>query len=60
VAQLKTSFEPTVEELLTDPIARLLMARDELQPEFVWACVSDARRKLKAREAEERRVVQRE
>ena len=42
--------EPTVEELLDDPIARLLMQRDRLQPDFVWACVRDARRKLKVRE----------
>ena len=41
--------EPTVEELLNDPIAHLLMKRDRLQPEQVWACVNDARQKLKAR-----------
>ena len=39
--------EPTVEELLDDPIAHLLMARDRLQPEQVWVCVNDARRKLR-------------
>ena len=49
--------EPTVDELLNDEIARLLMERDGLQPEFVWACVRDARRKLKARQADERRII---
>jgi len=49
--------EPTIDELLSDPIARLLMERDGLRPEFVWACVRDARRKLKAREADERRII---
>jgi hypothetical protein len=47
--------EPTVEELLNDPIARLLMARDGLQPEAVWACVTHARRALKVREWRERK-----
>ena len=45
--------EPTVEELLSDPITKLLMAHDRLRPEVVWACVRDARRKLKARAARE-------
>jgi hypothetical protein len=45
--------EPTVEELLSDPITKLLMARDRLRPEVVWACVRDARRKLKERAARE-------
>ena len=45
--------EPTVEELLDDPIAHLLMARDRLQPEQIWAYVNNARRKLRSREAQE-------
>jgi len=49
--------EPTVEELLSDPIVKLLMARDRLPPEVVWACVRDARRKLKARSARENQRV---
>ena len=48
--------EPTVEELLNDPIAYLLMAQDGLQSEQVWACVNDARRKLRDREAKARRM----
>lgn len=49
--------EPTIEELLTDPIARLLMARDGLLPEYVRACVGATRQKLKALEASERDVA---
>jgi hypothetical protein len=46
-----TNAEPTVAELLDDPIARLLMARDGLKSETVWAFVRDAQWKLKARGA---------
>ena len=49
--------EPTVEELLDDPIAHLLMTSDRLQPEQVWAFVHDARRRLKDREAPHREVT---
>jgi hypothetical protein len=52
-----TPREPTVDELLNDPIVRMLMERDGLPAEFVWACVRDARRKLKAREAEKRKIT---
>ena len=47
VAMHDTGREPTIAELLDDPIARLLMASDRLSPESVWDCVRDARRKLK-------------
>jgi hypothetical protein len=43
------SHEPSLEELLDDPITRLLMARDGLHPEVAWEAVEDARRKLDAR-----------
>jgi len=33
------SAEPTVEELLHDPIAQMLMQRDGLCPELVWSCL---------------------
>jgi hypothetical protein len=46
--------EPTVEELLDDPIAHLLMARDQLQSEQVWAYVNDARRRLRDRKMQVR------
>jgi hypothetical protein len=47
VAMHFTGREPSISELLDDPIARLLMASDRLSPETVWKCVRDARRKLK-------------
>jgi hypothetical protein len=47
-------IEPTVEELLSDPIARLLMEYDGLTAEIVWECVRVARRKLRDRERRER------
>ena len=53
MVQLKTIDEPTVDELLSDPIAWMIMERDGLRPEVVWACVRDARRKLKSRGREE-------
>ena len=49
--------EPTVDELLDDPIAQLLMARDRLQPEQVRAYVNDARRKLRDRQSRDREVA---
>jgi hypothetical protein len=49
--------EPPLEELLNDPIAHLLMARDRLQFEQVWAHVDDARRRLRGRETQEREAI---
>ena len=46
--------EPPLEELLNDPIAHLLMARDGLQSEQVWAYVKDATRRLRDREIQDR------
>jgi hypothetical protein len=40
------NVEPTVEELLSDPIVHLLMLCDRLEPEHVWACVNNARQRL--------------
>jgi hypothetical protein len=37
------NIEPSVEELLTDPIARLLMTRDGVRPREVLAIVDRAR-----------------
>ena len=45
--------EPTIEELLGDPIASLIMARDALVPDQVWAHIRAAQRKLRARETED-------
>lgn len=49
-----SNSEPTVEELLTDPVARLLMARDGLQPEHVRFYVGAIRRQLEAAKIRER------
>lgn len=43
------NVEPSVEELLADPIAHLLMARDGLQTADVLAVVDQARIKLRQR-----------
>lgn len=43
--------EPTVGELLDDPIASLLRARDRLHIDDVLDAVKDARRRLAARTA---------
>ena len=43
----RTPTEPTVEELMADPIARLLMDSDNIKPEVVWAFIIDTRQKLK-------------
>ena len=49
--------EPTVEELLNDPIVHLLMACDGIEPDQVWEHVNDARRKLRDRETHEGEAV---
>ena len=41
--------EPTVEELLRDEAARLLMARDGLSDNIVRALVRDVQRRLRSR-----------
>lgn len=38
--------EPTIAELLGDPIVRLVLARDGLRVEAVWDCLQDAKRRL--------------
>jgi hypothetical protein len=49
--------EPTLEELLNDPIAHLLMARDGLHPDHVWACIKNARERLGACETQQGEAV---
>jgi hypothetical protein len=39
-------IEPRLEELMADPIVHLLMRRDRIRSEHVWAAVSLARRRL--------------
>lgn len=45
------NVEPTLEELLNDPVALLMMACDRLEADHVRACFKAAR--LKVRPAEE-------
>lgn len=40
--------EPTVADLLGDPIGRLILARDGLRAEAVWDCMHDAKRRLRS------------
>lgn len=49
-----SNSEPTVEELLADPVASLLMARDGLHPEDVRSYVGAVRRQLEAAKIQER------
>ena len=42
------NLEPTVSELLGDPIARLVLARDGLHVDAVWDCLHDAKRRLRS------------
>ena len=46
--------EPSLDELLTDPVARLLMRGDRLQPEQVRSCVAAVQKTLRAVDAIER------
>ena len=50
MVQFNMPVEPTIDDLLSDPIVQMLMKRDGLGPEAVWACVGDARKKLRASE----------
>ena len=43
------SKEPTLEELLGDPIARLLFARDRVKEEDIKALVDAVRQKLRSK-----------
>lgn len=39
--------EPTVEELMADPMTALIMRRDRIGPASVWAVVEEARARLR-------------
>ena len=43
----KAGIEPTLTEVMNDPIVRLVMRRDSLTPDEVWSVVNAARRRLK-------------
>ncbi len=44
-----TGAEPSVLELMEDPIVHLIMRRDGLRPSDLWRVVEDARRSLGSR-----------
>lgn len=50
--------EPSLEELLTDPVARLLMQRDGLRPEQVRSCIGAVQEKLRLTRPVERLPAQ--
>jgi len=49
--------EPHIHEMMTDPIVRLVMRRDNLGPADVWAAVNRARAALHGPEARSRDVA---
>ena len=48
------SVESTVRDLLSDPMVRLLMERDGIEPDTVWACLQQVRRRRKVSAQRER------
>jgi len=46
----RANEEPTIEELLSDPIVSLVLARDSLRPEHVWSFIRSAQRGLRLRD----------
>jgi hypothetical protein len=38
--------EPTIAELLDDPVAKAVMRRDGVSEQYIWYCVEEARRRL--------------
>ena len=51
------NLEPSLEELLNDPIAALIMARDRITPDIVWSQVREAKQKLRCREARRQQIA---
>jgi len=45
--------EPHIDDMLTDPIVRLVMRRDNVGPADVWAAVDRARANLRGRRRRE-------
>jgi hypothetical protein len=43
------NIEPSTDDLLADPIAHLLMARDGLNPQHVYTFIEQAKRRSRAR-----------
>lgn len=49
--------EPHIHEMMTDPIVRLVMRRDNLGPADVWAAIDRARAALHGRARDTRNVA---
>lgn len=49
--------EPRLREMMTDPIVRLVMRRDNLGPVDVWAAVEQARANLRGQTESSREVA---
>ncbi len=49
--------EPSLHEMLADPIVRLVMHRDNLGPADVWAAIDRARGALYGQELDSRNVA---
>ncbi len=49
--------EPRIPDMLTDPIVRMVMRRDNLGPRDVWAAVERGRAALYGSEAQTRNVA---
>lgn len=45
----EAGIEPTVAELMADPLVQMIFARDRIRPEDAWAAISAARRRLAVR-----------
>ena len=44
-------IEPTVQDLMSDPIMALMLRHDRITPDDVWAAIRGARRTRRARAA---------
>lgn len=49
--------EPQLRDMLTDPIVRMVMRRDNLGPADVWTAIEQARAGLHGRQASSREVA---
>jgi hypothetical protein len=47
----EAGVEPSVEDLMSDPIVHLILRRDRITPADTWTAVTDARRRLHRRRA---------
>lgn len=47
----EAGVEPSVEDLMSDPIVHLILRRDRITPADTWAAVTGARRRLRRQRA---------